>query len=92
MRLCPVAAEFPVPAVHPDPLDSYALATYASSTGRTAEVMPLEHIEKSPAFAGPFAVPGTQLFTDFCSDLVHRYCLEGIVIADKVCVGCLVAG
>lgn len=36
-----------VTAVHPDPLDSFALATYASATGRSSEQMPLQHIEKS---------------------------------------------
>jgi hypothetical protein len=70
--------------VHPDPLDSYALATYASANNRTSELLPLEHIDKSRDFAGPFAVPGTRLFEDFCRDLVHRYCLEGLVTQDKV--------
>lgn len=46
--------------------------------------MPLRHIEKSPQFSGPFAVPSTPLFEDFCKDLVHRYCLEDAVIRDKV--------
>lgn len=29
-------------------------------------------------------MPGAQLFEDFCKDLVHRYCLEGTVVWDKV--------
>ena len=74
----------PICAVHPDPLDSYALATYASAANRTSELLPLEHIEKSREFVGPFAVPGTKLFEDFCKDLVHRYCLDGLVMQDKV--------
>jgi hypothetical protein len=65
-------------------LDSYALATYASAANRTSELLPLEHIEKSREFVGPFAVPGTKLFEDFCKDLVHRYCLDGLVMQDKV--------
>ncbi len=65
-------------------MDSYALATYASATNRTSELLPLEHIDKSRDFAGPFAVPGSRLFADFCRDLVHRYCLEGLVTQDKV--------
>jgi hypothetical protein len=71
-------------AVHPDPFDSYALATYAAATNRTSELMPLEHIDKSRDFAGPFAVPGSKLFEDFCRDLVHRYCLDNVVAQDKV--------
>lgn len=71
-------------AVHPDPLDSYALATYAAATKRTSELLPLEHIDKCREFSGPFAVPGARLFEDFCKDLVHRYCLEGAVVQDKV--------
>jgi hypothetical protein len=84
-------------AVHPDPLDSYALATYAAATKRTSELMPLEHIDKCREFSGPFAVPGARLFEDFCQDLVHRYCLEGTVVQDKVsgdvqCTACGAAG
>ena len=77
-------------SVHPDPLDGFALATYASSTGRTAELMPLQHIEKSTHFAGPFAVPSAALFEAYCQDLVQRYCLEDSVIQGKVGCHCVI--
>ncbi|KAF8055740.1 purine nucleoside phosphorylase [Scenedesmus sp. PABB004] len=71
-------------AVHPDPLDTHALATYAAEQRRLAELRPLTEVAKSADFAGPFHVPGSALFEAFCADLVRRYCLDDCVIADQV--------
>ncbi|WIA36323.1 hypothetical protein OEZ86_007648 [Tetradesmus obliquus] len=71
-------------AVHPDPLDTYALATYASSQGRLNETQALNHIHKNQDFHGPFHTPGSALFEDFCKDAIHRYCLDDIITQDKV--------
>ncbi len=58
------------PAVHhPDP-DPYALRRFAES--RPHELFP------------PYDLPGTQLFQDFCFDLIRRWQLEGSVVKAKV--------
>lgn len=71
-------------AIHPDPLDTYCLATYASSNGRLEERQILNQIPKTQDFHGPFQTPGSSLFQDFCQDLIHRYCLQDLVIKDTV--------
>lgn len=67
-----------------DPLDTYALATFASASSRSDEVRPLTHISKSEEFHGPFHVPGSALFEDFVNDLIKRYNLDDLVTRDAV--------
>lgn len=58
------------PAVHhPDP-NPYALRRFAE--GRSDELFP------------PYDLPGTQLFDDFCRDVVHRWQLEDRVLKAAV--------
>ncbi|KAM3098439.1 SidA/IucD/PvdA family monooxygenase [Phormidesmis sp. 146-35] len=58
------------PAVHqPDP-NSHALRTFAES--RPNELFP------------PYDLPGTQLFQDFCQDVIRRWQLENCVCAAQV--------
>ncbi|MGB0562105.1 MAG: SidA/IucD/PvdA family monooxygenase [Spirulinaceae cyanobacterium] len=58
------------PAVHhPDP-DPYALRAFAES--RPAELFP------------PYGLPGTQLFHDFCQDVIRRWDLRERVIPAQV--------
>ncbi len=58
------------PAVHqPDP-DPHALRTFAES--RANELFP------------PYDLPGTQLFQDFCQDLIRRWQLEDCVYPAQV--------
>lgn len=58
------------PAVHhPDP-NPHALRTFAES--RSQELFP------------PYDLPGTQLFHDFCQDVMRRWALQGRVIPARV--------
>jgi cation diffusion facilitator CzcD-associated flavoprotein CzcO len=58
------------PAVHhPDP-NPHALRSFAKS--RTCELYP------------PYDLPGTQLFQDFCVDVINRWDLDKIVVKAKV--------
>lgn len=58
------------PAVHhPDP-NPFALRKFAES--RPHELFP------------PFDLPGTELFNDFCQNLIHKNQLQKIVLADSV--------
>lgn len=58
------------PAVHhPDP-KPHDLRTFAES--RPQELFP------------PYDLPGTQLFQDFCQDVIHRWELQGRVIPERV--------
>jgi cation diffusion facilitator CzcD-associated flavoprotein CzcO len=58
------------PAVHhPDP-DPHALRTFAES--RSCELFP------------PYDLPGTQLFRDFCQDVIRRWQLQGRVLPATV--------
>jgi hypothetical protein len=44
----------------------------------------MRHIGSSFDFRGPFQLPGTQLFRDFCASCIKRYCLEGAVQKARV--------
>lgn len=74
--------------MHPDPLDTYSLATFSTTSlaqqQQQQHVLPLKHIEKSQHFRGPFAVPSADLFESFIADTIHRYCCEDVVVQDKV--------
>jgi len=50
----------------------------------------MRFIAKSTDFHGPFWLPGTRLFSDFCKTVVHRYCLDGLVMPAKVCMACTI--
>ncbi|MBP0031399.1 FAD/NAD(P)-binding protein [Roseofilum sp. Guam] len=54
---------------HPDP-DPHALRTFAES--RSSELFP------------PYDLPGTQLFHDFCQEVIRRWELQERVISDQV--------
>lgn len=43
-------------------------------------------MDKSADFRGPFELPGTRLFADFCREVVRRYCLDepGVVQQGRV--------
>jgi hypothetical protein len=71
-------------SVHPDPLDSYALSTWTAQHGRSGEARPLKDLPKSTDYHGPFHTPSTSVFEDFVADLVVRYCLDSIILHDKV--------
>jgi hypothetical protein len=48
------------------------------------ELQEMRHIGSSLDFRGPFLLPGTQLFSDFCASCIQRYCLEGVVQKARV--------
>jgi hypothetical protein len=44
----------------------------------------MKHIDSSFDFRGPFQLPGTTLFRDFCASCIKRYALDGIVRKARV--------
>ncbi|KAG2432956.1 hypothetical protein HXX76_008684 [Chlamydomonas incerta] len=63
-------------SVHPDPSSSYSLEMWAEQRRRCCELRPMEVMEKSADFRGPFDLPGTALFRDFVGSVLRRYCLD----------------
>eukprot|EP00798_Chlamydomonas_sp_ICE-L_P001830 gene1830-33248_t len=70
-------------SVHPDPSSSYALEMFATHRKRGTEVHEMKMMERDMDFRGPFWLPGTHLFKDFCRTVVMRYKLEDNVTKGK---------
>eukprot|EP00606_Chrysophyceae_sp_TOSAG23-5_P000969 GSChrysophyteH2.ASY1.ANO1.1359.1 assembled CDS len=72
--------------MHPDPFDFQALQVWAEEQGRGGELKPMEHVSccecRKAGYYGPFVVPGSQLFLDFCNSLVDRY----VRLSDGRCI------
>ncbi|KAJ3285138.1 hypothetical protein HK104_009623 [Borealophlyctis nickersoniae] len=66
---------------HPDPIDRFILWQYAMAQGRTSpkDLVPLR-IPRDPSYTGPFLLPSTDLFFEFCGkSIVEGFALDGIV-------------
>lgn len=63
---------------HPDAFDAWSLAAFARESGRCSEVLPTNAEEwkvvkgLGDAQAGLFGLPSSQLFLDYCDELVAR--------------------
>jgi hypothetical protein len=65
------------------------LQIFASRARRTQEMQEMKHIDASFDYRGPFKLPGTGIFRDFCASCTKRYCLDGVVLKAKVrSLGC----
>lgn len=60
------------------------LQIFASHVRRNHELQEMRHIDSSFDFRGPFQLPGSQLFRDFCASCIKRYALDGIVRKARV--------
>ncbi|GMI18314.1 hypothetical protein TrLO_g6176 [Triparma laevis f. longispina] len=69
--------------LHPCPFDFQSLSVYAIENKRENELKDMEYAEKEEyrlqGFYGPFVLPSTSLFLDFCTSLVSRYGLSDLV-------------
>lgn len=74
--------------LHPCPFDFQSLRVWAEMKNRQSEMWPMRFIDREASrkagYAGPYILPGRELFFDFCDDLVHRYNLSPLVQAGDV--------
>ena len=61
----------------PPPPDFQSLRVWAKMKRREDEMWHMEYIDRGAAraegYAGPYELPGTALYNDFCRSLVDRY-------------------
>ena len=66
--------------MHPCPFDFRSLQVWAEVQGRDGELKAMGHVDRDACresgYYGPFVVPSTRLFLDFCASLVERYGLS----------------
>eukprot|EP00940_MAST-03C_sp_MAST-3C-sp2_P000349 g349.t1 len=69
--------------MHPCPFDFQSLSVWAKDQRREDELKQMKHVDREACrksgYYGPFVVPSTRLFLDFCASLVDRYNLEPLV-------------
>jgi len=69
--------------LHPCPHDFQSLRVWAEKHKRELEMWHMAYLDRGAAraagFSGPYALPGTRLFLDFCASLVARYKLAPLV-------------
>ncbi|CAM9311836.1 unnamed protein product [Discosporangium mesarthrocarpum] len=69
--------------LHPCPFDYESMSLWVAMERRRAELKQMRHVDRkawrSKGYNGPYHVPGTQLFLDFCASLVDRYNLAPLV-------------
>lgn len=71
--------------IHPSPRDMRDLYAFAKNAQRTDEFTVMEHThKKNEDYSGPYQLPGSKLFTDFCDMLVNTFGLEKILYQGKV--------
>ena len=63
--------------MHPCPFDFQSLRVWAADERREDELKQMKHVDKErcrrAGYLGPYVVPSTRLFLDFCESLVNRY-------------------
>ena len=74
--------------LHPEPFDFQSLVVWAARERRESELLQMGHVDREACrragFYGPFELPGTRLFLDFCADLVDRYGLDSLLMKGTV--------
>lgn len=69
--------------LHPCPHDFQSLRVWTALHKRQAESWHMHYLDREAArasgFTGPYTLPGTRLFLDFCANLVARYKLGALV-------------
>lgn len=68
-------------SVHPDPIDPLMLISYANFKKYAMEdgFVEIGALERGKDFKGPFLMPKTKLFNEFCEYLIKIYKLEEII-------------
>ena len=83
--------------LHPCPFDFQSLSVWAAEQRREDELKHMDYVDREAyrrsGFHGPFVLPSTSLFLDFCDELIDRYGLddmvtEGTVEDVKICEIC----
>ena len=70
--------------IHPSPRDMRDLYAFAKNNRRTSEFTVMEHTHgKNMDYSGPYQIPGTKLFNDFCDMLVDAFGLQEILYQGK---------
>ena len=63
--------------LHPCPHDFQSLRVWAEMHKRSDEFLHMQHVDREDSrargYGGPFTLPSTSLFNDFCMSLVDRY-------------------
>ncbi len=69
--------------LHPCPFDFASLRAFAEAKKRTSQLWHMQYIDREAAraagYGGPYSLPGTELFREFCASLVERYGLAPLV-------------
>lgn len=66
-------------SAHPDPIDREMLRLFAEKHKRRGiDTVDLD-IDRSKAFHGPYEVPKTRMFEEFCQSVKSRYALDGVL-------------
>ena len=69
--------------LHPCPYNFQSLTVWAEWQKRTGELKAMEQVDRDESrkagFYGPFVVPSSRLFLDFCQSLVDRYGLASLI-------------
>lgn len=69
--------------MHCCPFDFQSLQVWGEEQGRSKELRAMEHVDRDESrkagYYGPFVVPSSSLFLDFCYSLVERYNLAPLV-------------
>ena len=69
--------------LHPCPCDFQSLRVWAEMHKRSAEMWHMQYIDREACrrqgYAGPYVLPGSTLFIDFCRAMVDRYRLGSVV-------------
>ena len=71
--------------MHPCPFDFQSLGFWAERERREDELQQMEYVDRDACrksgYYGPFVLPSSKLFLDFCASLVDRYGLAPLVTA-----------
>ena len=69
--------------LHPCPNDFQSLRVWAAAQKRQDESWHMQYLDRESArasgFTGPYTLPGTKLYLDFCANLTSRYKLKNLV-------------
>uniref|UniRef100_H2ZQ22 Uncharacterized protein n=1 Tax=Ciona savignyi TaxID=51511 RepID=H2ZQ22_CIOSA len=66
-------------SVHPDAFDLQTMVKFAEDAHRELELLEIDGKIRGSKFTGPFIVPTTGLFWDFCKSVVKRHKLQNFV-------------
>ena len=65
--------------LHVDPYDADSFFFYAKSSNQMEEFKTLDFIPRSTKFRGPFFLPSSKIFKEFCDDVSQRYQIHDLI-------------